>query len=47
MKIYDVRDFGAVADGKTVTTKALQAAIDACAAEGVEPSRCRAVPLRT
>lgn len=28
-RIYDVRDFGAVGDGKTLCTKAIQAAIDA------------------
>jgi hypothetical protein len=31
---YDVRDFGAAGDGRTLDTKALQAAIDHCAAEG-------------
>ena len=29
MKIYDIRDFGAVADGVTMNTQAIQAAIDA------------------
>ena len=32
--IYDVRDFGAVGDGRSLTTKHLQAAIDRCAGEG-------------
>ena len=32
--VYDVRDFGAMGDGKTMDTKAIQAAIDACAKEG-------------
>ncbi len=31
---HDIRAYGAVADGKTVNTKALQAAIDACTAAG-------------
>ena len=31
---YDVRDFGAAGDGKTMDTKAIQAAIDACAKAG-------------
>src|SRR4051794_40432639 len=31
---YDVTRFGAIADGETVTTAHLQAAIDACAAAG-------------
>src|SRR4051794_33814308 len=31
---YDIRDFGAKGDGQTVNTKAIQAAIDACAASG-------------
>ena len=29
--IYDIRQYGAVGDGKTLNTKAVQAAIDACA----------------
>ncbi|MDY0168019.1 MAG: glycoside hydrolase family 28 protein [Thermoguttaceae bacterium] len=31
---FDVRDFGAAGDGETLDTKAIQAAIDKCAAEG-------------
>jgi polygalacturonase len=31
---YDVRRFGALGDGQTVDTQSLQAAIDACAAQG-------------
>lgn len=34
MKRYDVAEFGAVPDGKTLNTKAVQAAIDACAGNG-------------
>ena len=34
MKVYNVSDFGAVADGKTLNTKAVQAAVDACAENG-------------
>ena len=30
----NIVDFGAVADGKTVNTKAIQSAIDACVAVG-------------
>lgn len=33
-KVYDVTRHGAVNDGKTLNTKAIQAAIDACAANG-------------
>ena len=32
--IYDVREFGAVGDGKTLNTEAIQKTIDACAAAG-------------
>lgn len=34
MREYDIASYGAVADGKTVNTKAIQAAIDDCAANG-------------
>jgi len=30
VKVYDVRDFGAAGDGRTLDTRALQAAVDAC-----------------
>lgn len=33
-KIYNVADFGAAGDGKTLDTKAIQEAIDTCASEG-------------
>src|SRR5665213_1707695 len=33
-KLYLVTDYGAIADGKTVNTKAIQSAIDKCAAAG-------------
>jgi hypothetical protein len=33
-KVYDVRDCGAKADGETLCTKAIQKAIDQCAADG-------------
>ncbi|WP_460924779.1 glycoside hydrolase family 28 protein [Pontibacter brevis] len=33
-KLYEVTKYGAVNDGKTLNTKAIQAAIDACAAKG-------------
>lgn len=32
-RVYDIRDFGATGDGKTLDTAALQAAIDACAGD--------------
>jgi hypothetical protein len=32
--VYDVRDYGAKADGKTLCTKAIQRAIDECAGDG-------------
>ena len=32
--MYNIVDFGAVADGKTLNTNAIQAAIDACSTSG-------------
>src|SRR4051812_7947480 len=34
MKSYGIREFGAVGDGKTLDSKAVQAAIDQCARDG-------------
>lgn len=34
MPFFSVRDFGAIADGKTLCTAAMQKAVDTCAAEG-------------
>ena len=34
MKRYLITDYGALADGKTVNTKSIQAAIDKCDADG-------------
>ena len=32
--IYDIRDFGALPDGRTLCTKAVQKAVDVCAENG-------------
>lgn len=34
MKIYNITDFGAIGDGKTLNTAAIQTAIDECAKSG-------------
>ena len=36
---YDIRTYGAVPDGKTLNTKAIQAAVDACTAAGSKLKR--------
>jgi len=33
-KVYNIRDYGAISDGKTVTTKAIQKTIDTCSNTG-------------
>ena len=33
-KIFNVKEYGAIADGKTLNSAAVQAAVDACAAAG-------------
>jgi polygalacturonase len=48
--VFDVLDFGAVADGKTLATKSIQAAIDACQRAGggkvvIPPGRYLSAPL--
>lgn len=32
--IHNIKDFGAIADGKTLCTKAVQKAVDVCHANG-------------
>ena len=34
MRIFNISDFGAIGDGKTLNTEAIQNAIDACASVG-------------
>lgn len=34
MRTFNIKDFGAIADGKVNNAKAIQAAIDKCASEG-------------
>lgn len=34
IKSFDIRDFGAIADGQTINTNAIQKAIDTCSSEG-------------
>ena len=50
-QVCDVTKYGAVGDGKTVNTKAIQAAIDACSASGggtvcvLRSAACEPVPV--
>ncbi len=39
--VIDIRDCGAVGDGKTLSTAAIQEAVDRCAAKEAEPSKFR------
>ena len=48
--VFDIRDFGAISDGKTLATKSIQAAIDACQKAGggkvvIPPGRYLSAPL--